>query len=223
MSLKMLESKKEYVQNFINSYMKWYKEHNFRELDIMNEDLVMYFIKYKSYTDMQVRTLRKIITGSNAHIDSESKDVVLNWLKDEFVKYLKTGQNTDFDGWHKEICTNFQDKFNNEVLKGKYKPIQFGKAQKIVNMTIKYLSTCDNAYEYEQLFTNCHMVLDSFILRWYYTEVSTDTKKSLQKIWSNLSYDEYLEIQNKIRVYFLNKEQLPFDEEWEIWEQWKNK
>ena len=53
----------------------------------------------------------------------------------------------------------------------------YGKAQKIVNMTFKYLYCCTNIDNFENHFKYCHMPLDSFTLEW--------CKRNIQEIDPN--------------------------------------
>lgn len=220
MYIKSLDDKKQFVDIFKKSYKKWYHDHTTEELDIRNEELVLYFIR-KSYIDMMPRTLKKL--NPTAKISSNAKEQLFQWLKQEFLNYFKFDVIENFNEWHKNLCLNFVDKFNNEVIKDNYMPIHFGKAQKIVNMNFKYLSTCDNADEYEEYFKYCHIPIDSYILKWYYREISPKTKACEKIPWSNLSYDDYFAIQSKINSYFEQYGKNPFIEEWSIWETEKSK
>jgi hypothetical protein len=95
----------------------------------------------------------------------------------------------------------------------------FGKAQKIVNMTFKYMYCFDNADQYANKFEPCHIPLDSYILDWFFEsyKVNWETKnqgKKLTKsgnyqltVWSDLKYEmdlddiipQYKEIQEWIK------------------------
>ncbi len=211
--LKMLKNKEEFVQGFIDSYTVWHSTHKGQKLDITDRDLLFYFIEKKAYMDMTPRNFRKLYP--EAYVERDAKTDVLKRLEEKIYNWVISDKQ-DFDKWHKETCEMFLNSFNNEVLNGRYKPIAFGKAQKIVNMTLKYLSTCDNSSDYEQHFKNAHIALDSNILDWYYKNVRKNVNVADHKIWSNLSYEEYMEIQNDFRNYFAIRNKIPFAEEWSI-------
>lgn len=101
------------------------------------------------------------------------KESCLELLKKRFDVYFENqcqwyDQET-FDNWHKETCDNFINEFDNaaeesgSTIRGTY-----GRAQKVINMTFKYLY-CMDLYG-EEYFQFCHMPLDSFVLDWIWEE-----------------------------------------------------
>lgn len=216
-ALKNLEN--DYVIPFIDTYNGWYKNHEKGKLDITDIELIEYFVIYKAYNDMMPRTFRKCIPGAKVSIDKIERTKVLAEVSKSIQNYILNGTSNSFDDFHKELANEFLNMFNERVLKNKYKPICFGKAQKIINMAFKYLSTCTNAQKYDDRFSECHMALDSYILNWYYKEVSP---KSQKKRWSSLNEEEYYEIQKNIREYLIKQNKNPFIEEWKIWEKYRH-
>ncbi len=185
-------------------------------LSINNEDTVLYLITAKAYNhDPMWFTLRK--SGSVTRIDNNNKAKVIKWLQEEIENYINNGfaSQADFDKWHESICKKLADRINKEVLFG-YKPVCIGKAQKIINMSFKYLSSLDGADKYEQRFEYCHLPIDSNILDWYYSNIATGVRKSKQKNWSNLGYDDYKKIQEDFRIYCKTAKKIPLAFEWEI-------
>jgi len=218
--LKALLVYKKEVNGFIHSYVGWRNSHpDSTFLDITDKNLMMYFLyNHAVQNDMMWRTVRKLKTGTkNVSIDKNEKKAITQKLCDKIMDYILHGTDKTFDEWHSEVCNWFLSEINNKLLAGKYHPFAYGKAQKAVNMTFKYLSTCDNADEYAERFQYCHMPLDSYILEWYYSEVKKNIRKSHRKTWSNLSENEYFEIQNDIRAYLAQIGKIPFVEEWTIW------
>lgn len=202
------------LEHKVDDFRKTYKCKS--ELSINNEDTVLYLMTVHAYNhDAMWRTLIK--SDSDARIDYNNKTVVLKWLQKEFEKYLNSDINchADFDKWHKSICQELTDKINKEVLFG-YKPICIGKAQKIINMSFKYLSSLDDVDKYEQYFEYCHIPLDGKILKWYYSNIAKDVPKSKYKNWSNLKYEDYIKIQEDFRNYCSNTEFVPLALEWMI-------
>ena len=222
-----LQSLKDYdnlVNDFKDSYKGWYNRNQSKELDITNKELIMYFSLEKGFNvDMMPLTFQKLVKGSNVYIDQNIKGEILNWFSDEILKYILNGTDKSYDEWHSMLGNAFVVKVNNELFKDKYYPMQYGKAQKLINMTMKYLSTCDNADKYEERFKDCHMALDSKILDWYYNEVRPDIKKSYRKSWSSLDEISYFEIQNDIREYCKTHNYIPFVQEWPIWAEYMKK
>lgn len=156
----------------------------------------------KAYKDIMVRTLKR----------KESKETSCNLheLKDLIMGYIENG---DFP----EDCDNF-DKFHNKLcqsalsyLKEEYENVEYGKAQKLVNMTFKYLYCTKyiSGKKKQELFKECHIALDSIILEWLFKYVypkykidnddaltlkdasdkSNLTRESTPS-WSNLTYSE---------------------------------
>ncbi len=68
------------------------------------------------------------------------------------------------------------------------KKITYGKAQKIVNMTMKQLYCFDNAHTYQSsVFQYCHIPIDSVILEFFCL--------NSKYVWSNLDKTEYSKVQ----------------------------
>lgn len=115
--------------------------------------------------------------------------------------------------------------------------IKYGKAQKIVNMTCKYLMLFSDASDYQKVFQQCEMPLDSKILE-YYNEIivkslNESRNNKIQKCttaWSNLEYEEYKDIQKNIKEFCesnkntdLNLTGFPLIDEFTIWKNQINK
>lgn len=208
--MRMLKGQEKKVEAFRNSYKCK------SELSIDNEDTVLFLMTTYAYNhDAMWRTLSK--EKADAKIDNNNKTTVIKWLQKEIEKYFNSGINcqADFDKWHKSMCTELTYRINEEVLFG-YKAIHMGKAQKIINMTFKYLSSLDGADKYERYFEYCHIPLDDNILNWYYSNIAKDVLKSKRKIWSNLEYEDYIIIQEDFRNYCSNTEYVPLALEWKI-------
>lgn len=131
----------------------------------------------------------------------------------EKVFQAKDGKGDFNDTIHKELCTEFVDAFQDKIkklnaeidnfnrnsglstdllVKGiEEKKITYGKAQKIVNMTMKQLYCFNKARTYKKsVFQYCHIPIDSVILEFFHL--------SSKYVWSNLkTYDEYLNVQKQ--------------------------
>ena len=141
----------------------------------------------------------------------------------EFVKYFKEtpAKNQDeFDKWHHEMCKKFLGCFNDN-----FKDLQYGKAQKIVNMTFKNIYCLRDAESKEDYFKYCHMPLDSLTLEWFYRKVKPANRKKKYTraeipAWSKLCYESeesasklsYKSIQKDIREHFESRNKKSNDE-----------
>ena len=168
---------------------------------------------------MSPRTFDKL--RDDAEIDSAKKKDVLYELAQKFVDYFKApapATQAEFDKWHKETCEWFVKEFNARVMSPSgYKDIEYGKAQKIVNIAFKYLYLfCDIVPGNPGHFTFCHFAIDSITLAWYKKYI--DPKCSVGN-WSDMDYGEYIEIQKNIRAYISKNmpDKTPFEAEFEIW------
>lgn len=135
----------------------------------------------------------------------------MKYLSAKFEEYFKgpAKNKEDFNTWHEQCCKEFQTKYN-KALEGKYHKIKYGKAQKIVNMTFKYLFCYVDADSYTGHFQYCHMPLDSFTLTWYRREAKKclkqkvelwyqDNKNRVDNLtWSDMEGGEYIKIQEDI-------------------------
>ena len=136
-----------------------------------------------AYLDMQVRTIK----GHN----SSTKEKCVNYLKQEFNEILKNPSCLDnFDDTHGKLCKGFLKVLNDK--ENKIKEQQYGKAQKVINITFKFLvahGKLDPKYA-----KKCHMPIDSFVLNWLYGS----NKYNNERAWSYITQNDYREIQAKI-------------------------
>ena len=169
-----------------------------------------HIVKVWAYTDMQPRT----IDGLGIFRKDPQNNQKLNKLFDELAEALyafiinePVKDEKSFDCWHKKQCENFYTKFN-KITTGDVRSIGFGKAQKIINVSFKYIYCLKGADRYADKFEHCHMILDRYTYSegFYKQEVIPYIKlrKTSLTSWSNLSYDEYIIIQSNIRN-FLKK------------------
>lgn len=170
-----------------------------------------------AFKDFTSRTLRKIDPDVNVSVDEESRKEALKHLSAKFEEYFKAPEKNkeDFNAWHEQCCKEFQTEYN-KLLEGKYHKIKYGKAQKIVNMTFKYLFCYADADSYRGHFQYCHMPLDSFTLTWYRREAKKymkqngelwyqDNKNRVDNLtWSDMEWDEYIKIQEDISKILVN-------------------
>ena len=71
---------------------------------------------------------------------------------------------SEFDEFHEKACDTFLQLINScRSIKG-YAPLNYGSAQKMINMVFKYLACYSDYTTYEDCFEHCHMPIDSRIL-----------------------------------------------------------
>lgn len=93
-----------------------------------------------------------------------------------------------------DMLDSFEKRYGKKVGKIDTQKITYGKAQKIVNMTMKLLYCFDDANRYKKsVFINCHAPIDSIIIKFFCTESKTTP------VWSKLDEDGYKDLQKKIR------------------------
>lgn len=143
--------------------------------------------------------------------------------------------NYPFDDWHEEICTELIEKNKIEC------PLTYGKAQKLVNMSLKYIYCLK---DFDSDVSNCHMAIDNYILSWIsnhiYEQIGTTNRTKIkdnyhlsncvtksqfnEKIkWSKLDKGTYKALQEIIKR-ILQEENIsdpPFIAEFYIWQEMK--
>ncbi len=140
-----------------------------------------------------------------------------------------------FDDYHKDLCKVWVDVFG-----GKAELEDYGKAQKIINMTFKYLYTFsfvnNKISDKDSLsrFNDCHFTLDSYTLKWLYKQkeegkkVGVLSKESLRSLkclradtkWSKLTDVEYMNIYKYAYEHIRNfyKDWTPLQIEYIVWD-----
>ena len=188
---------------------------------------------------MSPRTFKSKEIEYKKSLNSQMKEELFENLARRVASYMENGA-VNFDEWHHELCVYFIKEFAKILERAGKNPndATYGKAQKIINMTFKYLYCFDDAEEYSERFKSCHMALDSYILNWVNDwfldqfnegkqrkdKLSKSGKRQLPK-WSGLKYKaekgdvpQYLEIQNaiteRVQEEFGNS---PIEAEFVIW------
>ena len=138
----------------------------------------------RAAVELAYNDAKRTLTGIGNHTDKKKK--VLKCIEDKLLCYFKNkapSNEAEFDVIHNELCQIWCDEFK-DSQEGKLGT--YGKAQKIVNMSFKYLYCCEDAEKYRDHFKYCHMPLDSFTLEWF--KRNTHDKITAGKIasWSNL-------------------------------------
>ena len=180
------------------------------------------FIKDEDWWNNQANTKKN---GTERRKEKEEgwqaeKNVLFEKLSGEFLKYFQQPC-SNFNCWHQKICKYFLKKFKSILVEYGYdadESLKYGKAQKIVNMTFKYLFCFDDAQAYRKKFEACHMPIDSYILKWY-NDVCDQADKC-ETAWSDLDKAQYDAIQEKIKAELGNYN--PFLAEFYIWAEYNS-
>lgn len=157
----------------------------------------------KAHTDMSRR--------ANGH-NSKIQKVSIDWLSERFEKKspFSIKNQSDFDEWHEKTCGDYCKHMNNQNFSFK---MTYGRAQKVLNMTFKYLYCTDKfKRDIELLAPYLHMTLDGYTLRWYKDIVidyinknfQEKIKKNMISEWSKMNEKckrQYIDIQKDIRAY----------------------
>ena len=130
----------------------------------------------------------------------------------------------NIDNFHNDWCADYISDLNAE----KYTTATYGQAQKVVNMTFKYLYCLDNARTtYNDHFENCHVALDSYTLEWIWRNCGL-AGNEIHDDWSKIQYNDratkktttlgYEKIVDKYRTYKpASYPDTPFQSEFIFW------
>lgn len=143
------------VRNFVVSkflYAKRCREYSIKNLDDI-KDAIYGKDRGTVFAASQVRYIgiKKSLPFSAAY----------DWLAEQIFKYLNDGipvsAQADYDAWHNEICEGFIAQ-----LARIGHPITYGRAQKFLNIAMKYCYCFGDADTVEPLnkFAFCHVALD---------------------------------------------------------------
>lgn len=168
----------------------------------------------KAHADMSKRA-----KGHNEKIRDES----LLWLKKHFetASPFSCSNQAEFDAWHENTCREYCKHMNSKF--GSFFNLTYGRAQKVLNMTFKYLY-CTEKYKQSvsKIVEFLHMPLDGYILAWYKDIVidyvnkkqSTNFNKGSVSEWSKLNEEgkrTYMEVQEDIRSYLQDSKNLYYE------------
>lgn len=156
--------------------------------------------------DLMARTLKRIASETESFNDAVI--CVLLPKIDEWFSLPQAYISQDtFDDWHSRACKEILSVLRAFYTNQDGTPVAYGKAQKIVNMSMKGLYCLEGAMAAERnlYFQHCHIALDSFTLEWF-KRVIIEPDKALVKgkvdSWSalqNLEADEY---ENNQKTYY---------------------
>ena len=209
----------------INRYTKIFVKNIMLELgdthlSLTNHKHVLHAVE-SAYLAMMPKTLSKgKLPGPG--INPIVLTVVLSRLANDFVDYFSKPapkSQADFDDWCKAAIDKFLTDYNELLTHSGYiKTARYGKAQKILNVTFKYLYLFGDIVSGNPgHFTFCHFAIDRKTLAWYKKNVAPQCSV---RNWSDMTDVEYVEIQKNIRTYLAAQSKYPkepFLAEFEIW------
>lgn len=130
-----------------------------------------------------------------------------------------------------EICDNFYQ-WHNSICERSVHNMRYGVWQKLINMTFKYLYCIESVFpEYSDVWCSCHCPIDTIISKQIYNKlkekniaapeliISKKISKSDRDInWNNITKDDYLKLQNQIRLICKDLDICPIEFDFLYWE-----
>lgn len=181
------------------------------ECNQIEDKVAIYESIKRAVPDVTPRTLTKLSDVESNILQSitckDKRENLVSLLSQYFEEDMPASQDA-FNDWHKKVCDSILS-----ILKALYTEVHYGKAQKILNMTLKNLYCTPFGQSRKEYFNFCHMPLDSYTLEWAYRNVysylrSLDEpqKEKLTKertpSWSNLhSESESNDVEEKYYTY----------------------
>lgn len=170
----------------------------------------------RAYRDM-CRTIR-FEKGVSPMLKNDCRTRVVELIETEIKNCNSIDTLEKYDEFHDSLCLSIINFYDNQTIA----EITYGQAQKWVNMTMKYLCVlyegqCDWL---NKIYSFLHIPIDSIILdkakKEFQNEFSVNNTP-----WSQLSREEYITIQNKLRAVI--KDVTLMDWEFTAWNNPENK
>lgn len=149
----------------------------------------------RAYRDM-CRTIR-FEKGVSQKQKNDCRARVVKLIETEIKNCNSIDTVEKYDKFHDSLCLHIIDCYDNQTIA----EITYGQAQKWVNMTMKYLCVlyegqCDWL---NKIYSFLHIPIDSIILDKAKKEFPNEFPVN-NTPWSQLSREEYITIQNKLRA-----------------------
>lgn len=170
------------------------------ECNEIEDKVAIYKSIERAVPDVTPRTLTKLSNVESNILQSitckDERENLVSLLSQYFEEDKPANQNA-FNSWHNAVCDKILS-----MIDPLYETVYYGKAQKILNMTLKNLYCTTFGQARKEYFDFCHMPLDSYTLEWAYRNVYSylrsldEPKEKLTKertpSWSNLQseFDE---------------------------------
>ena len=146
---------------------------------------------------------------------------ILNTISKRIYAYFNGKPNTvhnqvNFDNFHNELCDYFKNQYNTIFASTTTQAIEYGISQKLINIVFKYLACYSDYIDFADLFSYCHIPIDSIILyllakKYHISSIKSSRSVSAKtgkvsysakyrgKAWSKLTYDLYVDLVNNYR------------------------
>lgn len=147
---------------------------------------------HRAIKDLMARTLKRKEENKGKDFNKAIEDALLpniyEWLNDSRKDFSEKA----FDEWHAKTCDKVLKVLQDYYTNNNETEVEYGKAQKIVNMTMKGLYCLKDADQKDRYFKHCHIPLDSFTLEWFKRAIVEQEGLSKGKVdsWSTLQYGE---------------------------------
>ena len=142
---------KKFIEYLVFGKNPYKKDHNFA-LSITDKNAI-YHCVLKAYSDLQLRTV-KGLGNVGQDLKQTAKTNITKNLAQEIHTYLNSNNSEVFDSWHKKVCKNIAVNFYNTTNF----VLPFGKIQKLVNMSFKYIFCLPDAQNNISKFKSCHKI-----------------------------------------------------------------
>ena len=163
-------------------------------------------LKEKIINDLNINLANQVVTSikslNTPSLNQSLFDREHIGLCQNFITGFKKGINSINSAITSAIGIGVQQKgiLSNYLKYSQIDPSQitYGKAQKIVNMTFKYLSLFDDANQFSNVFQYCHVAIDRYIIeevnkqcKNFKIPLNAQQEDALNKAWSNYDYNDY--------------------------------
>ncbi len=120
----------------------------------------------------------------------------------------RANDRVNFDLFHGELCESFLEGINKIRKNDDLAELTYGQAQKLINLTFKYLTTYSDYEKYADLFHFSHMVIDSTVLETLLSNRklsqfikigSTKVDFTVSHGWTNMDKEEYYNLLTEYR------------------------
>lgn len=159
----------------------------------------------------------------------EAKNIVRKYAND-----IINGKFLDYNEYLKiadSLCTEFKDYIKKSEGSDKEPQFTFGNAQKLLNMTMKYLYImCYNNNELRKNFKNCHCPMDRIMIDKVKKEFKNCSRKEKEenigefkdKPWSKLTFEPedinaYKQFQDTVKSLAAKQKLFPLEYDYFLW------
>ena len=149
------------------------------------------------------------IIKNHSRISRKDIDVLRGEVAKKIYNYFNREPNTlnnqaNFDLFHNNLVKYFCSGLNALARRYGASVIEYGQGQKLINMVFKYLACYSDYSRYADLFSYCHIPIDSIVLqelgRLGVPHISISKKQYKGLSWSKLRDRDYLDLVNDYRT-----------------------